>query len=123
MSSFCDTYVDRGHAHLSTIERVMINNRLLAAPENTDVNVRALYVRTASACRALGKFRQETGSIAEQWAKQCANLYRAIVAKEPSLDDTNHLARAVDTLDATVVAINRNQCLKLVGARPTLMSF
>ena len=124
MSSFCDTYVDRGHALLNSIERSLVNSRLMSSPPTTtNITVSALNARTANACRVLGKYRDSSGSVAEQWANHSNNLYRAIVAKEPPFTNTNHMQNAVDILDATVVAINRNECLKLVGSRPSLMSF
>lgn len=124
MSSFCDTYVDRGHSLLLSVEKSLLANRLMGRkPDTSNVTVSVLNARTANACRVLGKYSDQSGSVAEQWSKHCANLYRAIVAKEPQFDNTNHMQCAVDTLDATVLAISRNECLKLVGSRPTLMSF
>lgn len=124
MSSFCDTYIDRGHTLLSSIERTLVKSRLMASPPSpANITVSALNLRTANACRVLGKYRDTKGSVAEQWASHSNNLYRAIVAKEPPFKNPNHMQNAVDILDATVVAINRNDCLKLVGSRPSLMSF
>lgn len=124
MSSFCDTYVDRGHALLTSVEKSLLANRLMGKkPDTSKVTVSMLNVRTANACRVLGKYTDQKGSVAEQWSKHCSNLYRAIVAKEPPFTNSNHMQCAVDTLDATVLAISRNECLKLVGSRPTLMSF